>query len=160
VRFEAARIDDDLGAPLIAALLADLMDRYGVEDLDEPAPIELAPPGGVFLVACTDDGPVGCGGIRYHADGIAELKRMYVLPAARRDGVARALLERLEQHAVTLGYSRVRLETGVRQPEAIALYESAGYEPIERYGHYRASPLSRCFEKRLLIPRSGQGTSV
>jgi GNAT superfamily N-acetyltransferase len=159
VRFEVALIDDDLGAPLIAALLADLMDRYGVEDLDEPAPVDLAPPGGVFLVACTDTGPVGCGGIRSHAEGVAELKRMYVVPAARRDGVARTLLEQLEQHAVALGYSRIRLETGVRQPEAIALYESAGYEPIDRYGHYQASSLSRCFEKELATGRAGQGTS-
>ena len=132
-----------------------------MEDTDEPAPVDLAPPRGVFLVACADDGPVGCGGIRDHADGIAELKRMYVVPAARRTGVARGLLAELEGRAVALGYTRIRLETGVRQPEAIALYESCGYAPIERYGHYRASPLSRCFEKELDAAgrRGRQGTS-
>ena len=156
MRFEVARIDDEVGAPLIAALLADLLDRYGMEDTDEPAPVDLAPPRGVFLVARGDDGPVGCGGIRDHAEGIAELKRMYVVPTARRRGVARGLLAELERRAVALGHSRVRLETGVRQPEAIELYQSCGYLPIERYGHYRASPLSRCFEKSL----ERQGTSV
>jgi GNAT superfamily N-acetyltransferase len=158
VRFEVARIDDEVGAPLVAALLADLLDRYGMEDTDEPAPVDLAPPRGVFLVARTDDGPVGCGGIREHTDDIAELKRMYVVPAARRLGIARGLLAELERRAVALAYARVRLETGVRQPEAIALYESCGYVPIERYGHYRASPMSRCFEKVLDLP-AAQGTS-
>jgi GNAT superfamily N-acetyltransferase len=159
VRFEVARIDDGDGALLVAALLADLVDRYGVEDPDEPAPADLAPPGGVFLVAYVDDVAVGCGGVRRHARGIGELKRMYVTPAARRTGVARQLLDRLEQHAVALGYSRLRLETGVRQPEAIALYESSGYNPIEPYGHYRNAPLSRCFEKRLASRDRDQGTS-
>ena len=158
MRYEVARIDDELGAPLVAALLADLLDRYGVEDADEPAPVDLAPPRGVFLVACTDDGPVGCGGIRAHTDDIAELKRMYVVPTARRLGVGRNLLMELERRAVALGYTRVRLETGVRQPEAIQLYETSGYEVIERYGHYRASPMSRCFEKVLDGP-AAQGTS-
>ncbi len=158
MRFEVARIDDELGAPLIAELLADLLDRYGMEDPDEPAPVDLAPPRGVFLVACTDDGPVGCGGIREHTGDIAELKRMYVVPAARRLGIARSLLAELERRAVALAYARVRLETGVRQPEAIALYESCGYVAIERYGHYRVSPMSRCFEKVLDVP-AAQGTS-
>ena len=112
----------------------------------------------MFLVACTDDGAVGCGGIRGHTSDIAELKRMYVVPTSRRVGVARNLLTELERRAVALGYTRVRLETGVRQPEAIALYETSGYEPIERYGHYRASPMSRCFEKVLDAP-AAQGTS-
>lgn len=160
MRFEVARIDDDDGATLVAALLADLMERYGAEDIDEPTPTDLAPPGGVFLVVRQGDEAIGCGGVRFYADGIGELKRMYVAPSARRTGVARNLLEHLEAHAVTLGYSRLRLETGVRQPEAIAMYESAGYAPIDRYDHYRESPLSRCFEKELENKkRPGQGTS-
>jgi GNAT superfamily N-acetyltransferase len=149
MRFAIARIDDDVGAPLVTALLADLVERYGVEDPDEPAADELAPPRGTFLVAFDDEEPLGCGGIRHHDGDTAELKRMYVDPRARRRGVARALLEELERCATDLGYTRIRLETGVRQPEAIALYLSAGYEPIEPYGYYGRSPLSRCFEKEL-----------
>jgi GNAT superfamily N-acetyltransferase len=74
---------------------------------------------------------------------------MYVQPAYRRTGVGRAVLTALEARARALGYARLRLETGVRQPEAIALYRAAGYEPIEPYGLYRDEPMSRCFEKRI-----------
>ena len=150
VRLEPDRIDSEVGAALVAALLQDLRDRYGAEDPDEPSPSDLAPPGGVFLVAWQGNEPVGCGGLRAHEGDTGELKRMYVTPAARRTGVARTVLGALETHARDVGYARLRLETGVKQPEAIALYASAGYEPIAPYGIYRASPLSRCFEKRLL----------
>jgi GNAT superfamily N-acetyltransferase len=146
---EVDRIDSEVGGALVRALLQDLRERYGAEDPDEPAPDELAPPGGVFLVAWLRGEPVGCGGVRAHAGATGEIKRMYVAHTARRGGVARTVLGALEERARTLGYTRLRLETGIEQPEAIALYESAGYVPIEPYGLYRASPLSRCFEKRL-----------
>ena len=103
----------------------------------------------MFLVAWVDDEPVGCGGIRAHDADIGEIKRMYVKPAARHAGIARTVLSELESRARDLGYARLRLETGIRQPEAIALYESFGYAPIEPYGLYRDEPMSRCFEKRL-----------
>jgi GNAT superfamily N-acetyltransferase len=103
----------------------------------------------LFLVAWVDDRAVGCGGVRAHDGDIGELKRMYVQPAYRRTGVGRAVLAALEARARALGYARLRLETGVRQPEAIALYRAAGYEPIEAYGLYRDEPMSRCFEKRI-----------
>ena len=161
VRFDVARVDDGDGARLVAALLADLMERYGAEDIDEPTPTDLAPPGGAFLIARRGEDAIGCGGVRRYSEGIGELKRMYVVPSARRSGVARDLLEHLEATARKLGYSRIRLETGTRQPEAIALYRSAGYSPIYRYGHYRNSPLSRCLEKTLECENPpGQGTSV
>ena len=165
MRFAVARIDDETGGPLVAALLADLIARYGVEDPDEPAPDDLAPPRGTFLVAFAGDehdDAVGCGGLRHHEGDTAELKRMYVDPRARRRGIARALLDELERRAARLGYARIVLETGVRQPEAIALYTSAGYAPIESYGYYGRSPLSRCFEKELaeaVGPEGAQGTS-
>jgi GNAT superfamily N-acetyltransferase len=149
VRLEPDRIDSEVGDALVTALLQDLRDRYGAEDPDRPDPADLAPPGGVFLVAWADGEPVGCGGIRAHARDVGEIKRMYVVPAARRASVARTVLAELETRARGLGYARLRLETGVRQPEAIALYESFGYVPIEPYGLYRDEPMSRCFEKRL-----------
>jgi GNAT superfamily N-acetyltransferase len=80
---------------------------------------------------------------------VGEIKRMYVEPEARGKGVGRTILRALQQCARESGYSALRLETGARQPEAIALYESEGYLPIEPYGCYRDSPLSRCFEKHL-----------
>jgi GNAT superfamily N-acetyltransferase len=149
LRLAVDRIDSEVGGALVADLLDDLRARYGAEDPDRPDASELAPPTGVFLVAWIDAEPVGCGGVRAHAGDVGELKRMYVKPDKRRTGVARAVLTELEARARRLGYARLRLETGVRQPEAIALYRSAGYEPIEPYGLYRDEPMSRCFEKRI-----------
>ncbi len=81
--------------------------------------------------------------------GIAEIKRMYVAPQARRRGVARALLGALEADAHRLGYRGLILETGTRQPEAMALYESSGWSITPRYGAYRAFASSRCYAKDL-----------
>jgi GNAT superfamily N-acetyltransferase len=150
LRLEVDRLDSEVGGALVDALLDDLRARYEAEDPDRPDPSELTPPRGVFLVAWFDDAPVGCGGVRAHAGDVGELKRMYVKPPNRRAGIARAVLAELEARARGLGYTRLRLETGVRQPEAIGLYRAAGYEPIAPYGIYRDEPLSRCFEKRIV----------
>jgi GNAT superfamily N-acetyltransferase len=147
--FETSRIDAGVAAALVVELLADLAARYDGPDPFEPSPHELAPPHGTFVVAHLGGRAVGCGGIRRHEDGVAELKRMYTRPAARRRGVARALLARLEADARGLGYRRIILETGIQQPEAIALYEGLGYLPREPYGQYRDFPDSRFFEKAL-----------
>jgi GNAT superfamily N-acetyltransferase len=77
---------------------------------------------------------------------------MYTAPEARRRGVSRAVLERLELIAAELGYRRLRLETGTAQPEAVALYESHGWERITPYGRYKDSPSSVCFAKDLAGP--------
>ncbi len=104
----------------------------------------------VFLVARNAGGdPVGCGTLLDLGGGVAEIKRMYVRPEARGQGVSRGVLEGLEREALRRGFARCRLETGERQPEAMGLYRSAGYEEIEKFGPYRDSPLSRCFERRL-----------
>jgi GNAT superfamily N-acetyltransferase len=124
--------------------------RYGAEDeWDGLVPDQLAPPHGTFLIAWLDEEAVGCGGLRRIEASVGEIKRMFVAPAARRSGVARTILTELETTARALGYTLLKLETGIKQPEAIALYESHGYEPIEAYGVYRDSPLSRCFAKML-----------
>ncbi len=78
---------------------------------------------------------------------VAEIKRMYTSPSARRRGVSRAVLARLESEAIRLGYRRLQLETGLRQPEAMALYEASGYHRVPNYGMYAASDLSVCFGK-------------
>jgi GNAT superfamily N-acetyltransferase len=82
---------------------------------------------------------------------VVEVKRMYVREAHRRRGFARALLMGLEEIAVGRGFRTMRLETGGNQPEAIALYERAGYHPIPCFGAHVDDPLSRCFEKHLDI---------
>ena len=151
LRIADRRLDSPVAAPLAQALLAEIEDRYGEPDADPDhlTGDDLAPPVGAFVVAWLDGHPVGCGGLRRYDDGVGELKRMYVDPGWRGRGVARAVLGQLEARARRLGYRRLLLETGVRQPEAIALYTAAGYEPIEPYGFYRTSPFSRCFAKTL-----------
>ena len=107
------------------------------------------PPEGVFLVVREDGSAIGCGGVCRFDEMRAELKRMYVLPEARGRGLGRRLLEELEAEARRLGYAGIVLETGDRQPEAVGLYESAGYERIPCYGIYATRALSLCFEKTL-----------
>jgi GNAT superfamily N-acetyltransferase len=103
-----------------------------------------------FIVARDGDGrAVGCGALRPLADGVAEIKRMYVRPHARGAGVSRLLLAALERAALTRGFTTIRLETGTRQPEAMGLYATAGYEEIEGFGAYADHPDSRCFEREL-----------
>jgi GNAT superfamily N-acetyltransferase len=145
------RLDSDVGAPLVRAQWFELLVRYGVPDAD-PDDLKadhLAPPHGVFLVAWIDGVAVSCGGIRQYDETTGEIKRMYTVPEARRRGISRVVLEELEARARRIGYTRLVLETGVRQPEAIALYESAGYESTEPYGYYKHEPSSRCYAKPL-----------
>jgi putative acetyltransferase len=145
------RLDSDVGAPLVRAQWLELLERYGVPDADpdDLSADHLGPPHGVFVVAWVYGTAVGCGGVRRYDATTGEIKRMYVLPESRRRGISRVVLEELEARARAIGYSRLVLETGTRQPEAIALYESAGYEAIEPYGFYKTAPMSRCYAKRL-----------
>jgi putative acetyltransferase len=92
---------------------------------------------------------VACGGLCRYGAETGEIRRMYVVPENRGWGYARLLLGPLEDEARALGYTSVRLETGVLQAAAIGLYRSAGFEPIARYGPYVDDELSVCFEKRL-----------
>ena len=78
---------------------------------------------------------------------MAEIKRMYTAPEARRQGVSRGVLARLEARGAALGYRRLKLETGLAQPEALALYEAQGWERIAPYGRFRDHPESVCFAK-------------
>jgi GNAT superfamily N-acetyltransferase len=129
---------------LIKAALADLGERYGGGEGDgtpvEPAQFE--PPDGAFFVAYLDTRPVACGAWRSHGgDGTtAEIKRMYTVPAARGRGLARAILATVERSAREHGRRAIVLETGDRQPEAIKLYESAGYRRIPNFGFYADHP--------------------
>jgi GNAT superfamily N-acetyltransferase len=122
---------------LIEAMVAEGLQVYGSR-LDIPgAPSataeQLSPPGGTFVVIYEDGRPVAGGGVKRLGDDVGEIKRMYVVPEARSRGLARVLLGALEDAARALGYARVRLDTGPRQPHARALYESTGYRPVEPY---------------------------
>lgn len=137
--------------PLTDALRAELLGRYdGVGGFGaEPPASDFEPPEGAFLVAEVDGRTLGCGGVCRYDARTAELRRMYVAPEARGNGISRALVAALEDAARGLGYAALRLETGNLQPEAIGLYASAGFARIACYGPYVDDPRSLCFEKRL-----------
>jgi len=101
------------------------------------------------IVAYDGDVPVGCGAIKdYDADAM-EVKRMYVTKDMRGHGIASAILKELENWAAELHYQKCILETGKKQPEAIALYLKNNYTIIPNYGQYTGIENSVCFEKRL-----------
>jgi len=139
VRIEVTSYDHPDAVALIAEVQQEYVVRYGGEDDTPVDPAEFAPPRGLFLVAYVDGSPAAMGGWRGHGAD-AELKRMYVAPAFRGRGLARAVLAELERTAAEAGHRRVILETGQEQPEAIALYRSSGYEPVARFGFYADSP--------------------
>jgi putative acetyltransferase len=102
-----------------------------------------------FFVARENDGDLlGFGAVADRGD-YAEIKRMYLAPAARGRKLGRRILEALETHAAERGQNCFRLETGIHQPEAIGLYRSAGYQEIGPFGSYGPDPLSLFMEKRL-----------
>jgi GNAT superfamily N-acetyltransferase len=101
------------------------------------------------VVAYQDSQPVGCGAIKAFGPGIMEVKRMFVLPTHRKSGIATLILNELEEWARALGTEKCYLETGKRQPEAIALYRRNGYQVIPNYGQYIGVENSVCFAKSL-----------
>ncbi|MBH5335218.1 GNAT family N-acetyltransferase [Streptomyces pactum] len=135
-------------------------ERYGEGDLTPLDPDQFDPPRGLYLLVYDEQGrPVASGGWRAqeandegYADGDAELKRMYVIPEARGLGLARRVLAELEASARAAGRIRMVLETGTKQPEAIALYASSGYVPVTKFGLYRDYESSRCMGKALDRP--------
>ena len=144
--------DDPVVRALEAQVQAEYTRRYGGPDADATDPTHFVPPDGAFLVGWVGTEPVVTGALRRHDEDTGEIKRMYVVDAYRGRGYARAVLAELEQLAVAAGYRRIVLETGIEQPEAIALYLSSGYEPIAGFGHYRDSPLARSYVKVLPPP--------
>jgi GNAT superfamily N-acetyltransferase len=137
VTIEPAAFDDPAVQVLVAANLRDLSERYGGTGDDTPITgADFTPPAGAFFVAVLAGEMIGTAGWRRHGTD-AELKRMFTLSAARGRGVARRMLATIEESARAAGCLRVILETGDRQPEAIALYESAGYVRIEDFGYYK-----------------------
>lgn len=107
---------------------------------------------GAFLLAYLGEALAGCGALRMIDATTAEVRRMFVRGSARRAGIGRAVLAHLEWEARALGYSALRLETGIRQQPAMALYEAAGFKRIPPFGEYARDPTSVCFEKRIGAP--------
>jgi putative acetyltransferase len=109
----------------------------------------LAQPHAHFFVAREAGRVLGCGAFVLGTDGHAEMKRVFVDPAARGKGIARAIMAALEREAASLGVTLMQLETGIRQPEAIALYRKFGYVERGPFGSYKPDPLSLFMEKQL-----------
>jgi GNAT superfamily N-acetyltransferase len=142
---------------LIAEVQQEYVVRYGDIDATPVDPVDFDAPRGLFAVVYDEQGsPVGTGAWRAReatetglADGDAEIKRMYTVPAARGRGLARRMLRFLEQEARRAGRRRMVLETGTEQPEALALYAAEGYLPTEKFGIYRHDEQSVCLAKPL-----------
>ncbi len=140
---------------LIEEVQGEYVARYGGRDDSPVDPLDFEPPTGSFFVGYAGGRPVATGAWRrstveaFGTTATAEIKRMYVVASARGAGHARAILAHLEQSAHEDGVEALVLETGLAQPEAISLYEAAGYVRVPGFGYYRDAPLSRCFAKRL-----------
>jgi putative acetyltransferase len=127
---------------------AELDERYGSDDHEPGAPPSAADIS-VFVLARVDDVAVGCGGLRLLDEGRAEIKRMYVEPFSRGSGVATAILRELESLARERSVTRLLLETGPAQPDAIRFYVREGYQQIPNFGPYVGGALSVCFARDL-----------
>ncbi|NJP45529.1 GNAT family N-acetyltransferase [Actinacidiphila epipremni] len=160
VEIRTTRYDDAAAVRLDGLVQLEYAERYGEGDLTPMAADHFDPPHGLYLVAFDADGePVASGGWRAqeaspegHEDGDAEIKRMFVVRERRGQGLARRILAELEATAAAAGRRRMVLETGSRQPEAIALYTSCGYVPVKKFGYYRHEELSICMGKPLTAP--------
>ena len=138
IEFRAARVDAGPGGELAQAMREEIAEIYDGLELDGPSmpragAEELSPPGGAFIVGWRNREPVCCGGLKRLSEDTCEIKKMYVVPAARGQGVARTLLHALERAALELGYAIARLDTGPKQLHAQALYADAGYDAVEDF---------------------------
>ena len=138
-------------ARMVEEVQAEYVELYGGPDAAVVDPAEFAPPAGLFLVGRLDGEPVAMGGWRRVGPDAAEIKRMYVVRAARRRGLARLVLAELERTAAEAGVVRLVLNTGPEQPAAIALYEQTGYTPIPGFGHYSCHPDALFYGKQLSV---------
>ena len=142
VEFRPAHAGEPPASDLIGAMVDELEAFYG--RIDRPGtpsatPDDFTPPAGACLVGYLGGEPVCVGAVKRLGADLAEIKRMFVTPEGRSRGVARQLLTALEDAARDLGYTRVRLDTGPRQPHAKALYVSAGYTEIPDYNRNPAA---------------------
>lgn len=148
IKLRRTNSDDPDFRPLVALLDQDLRIRDG-EDHAFYAQYNKLDKIKHVVVAYREGEPVGCGAIKAYDDTTAEVKRMFVLEQQRGQGIASLVLAELEQWAAALGYTSCILETGTKQPEAIALYRKCGYTVIPNYGQYAGVENSVCMHKKV-----------
>ena len=133
LRVTVERADAQVSLVLQEAFFADIARRYpGWEPTSSQSvePSDLAPPHGIWLIACRNGDAIGCGGLQRLDAETGEVRRIFLCQTERGRGTGRRLLLELEKHARSLGYRRVRLTTGDGQPEALGMFQSAGYQEI------------------------------
>ena len=142
-------------SPDAVALIGELDDHlgalYAVQSRHGFSVEKLLRDGVKFFVARDGGRPAGCGGVLLVGREYAEVKRMYVRPAFRGRRIGRLMLDHLVEHARQHGLTVIRLETGIHQREAIALYEARGFRKIPPFGPYRDDPVSLCYELQLSL---------
>ena len=143
------RPDSPDATALITELDAQLDVLYPSESRHGYSVDKLLAQGVAFFVMRDEGTLVGCGGVQLFDDGYGEIKRMYVRPAYRGRGYAKQMLDHLADYTRRQGTPLLRLETGIHQHAAIALYERAGFKSIPPFGEYRDDPLSRFYEMRI-----------
>jgi GNAT superfamily N-acetyltransferase len=144
-QLRAVPYGDPVAVLLVERVQQEYVQRYGGPDEAVVDPADFLPPQGLFLVAEVDGVPAGSGAWRALGDGsgevkTAEIKRVYVEPGFRRRGLAQLVVDALERSAAAAGHTSVVLNSGARQPEALALYEQAGYGVVPGYGPYACTP--------------------
>ena len=149
VSIAAERPDTDGARALILELESHLSELYPAASRHGYSVEKLIAQDVAFFLLRDGDTPAGCGGIQLFGVEYGELKRMYVRPEFRGRGFGKLLLDHLADYARSNGIDLLRLETGIHQTEAIAMYERAGFHRIPPFGPYREDPVSLCYEKRL-----------
>jgi putative acetyltransferase len=131
---------------LVSQLDKELFERYGQvqSNLDQHNKIETCD---AVLIVKGNNNFIGCGCFKKYNKDTAEIKRMYVDPNYRGQGISKKIIGELEGWAKELGYKYTILETGIKQPEAIGLYKKYGYQRIDNYGQYHGVDTSVCMKK-------------
>ena len=146
---ELERPDSPDAVALITELEEHLAPQYPAASRHGYSVEKLIGQGVHFFVMRYEGAPVGCGGVQFFGQEYGEIKRMYVRPSFRGMGLAKLLVTHLATHTQTQGISLLRLETGIYQTEAIALYEKMGFRRVKPFGDYRETDVSLCYEKIL-----------
>jgi len=150
MRIIASDPKDAAAADLIQALDDELQHRYPGEPvfgIDADGFLER---GGVFLLGHVEGAAIACGALRQISHDMYEVKRMYIRPEFRGRGLSRLMFNRLESISRDKGCRKLLIETGNKQPEALALYQSVGFTAIDRFGEYAQNEYSICFAKCVL----------